>query len=345
MNVLVTGGAGYIGSHATRRLLDAGHTVVVVDDLSHGHKDAVDARATLIVANIGDGAAMETALRDHAIDAVLHFAAVIEVAESVADPAKYYKNNVVCAVALFDAMRRVGVKKLVFSSTAAVYGSPQMMPIPEDHPRLPINPYGRSKHMIELILEDYAAVYQFGVVALRYFNVAGASPDGTRGEAHEPETHLIPRVLQVAAGIGDHPAVIYGTDYPTPDGTCVRDYIHIEDTVKAHLLALEFVRPGRADAFNLGSETGFSVRQVIDTIGRVVGRKIPVLEHPRRAGDPATLIAGSARIRAVLGFKLDHPELEEIVQHAWNWHKANPQGYATPRPPAGPAGPARNATL
>ena len=327
MSILVTGGAGYIGSHATRRLVQEGEDVVVVDDLSHGHRAAVDPRATLVVGSTLDSVLMAHTLRAHRVEAVLHFASAIEVAESAVDPGKYYANNVAATVVLLEAMRREGVKKLVFSSTAAVYGSPAVVPIPEDHARHPISTYGRTKHMVELILADYAAAYDFGAVILRYFNVAGAAPDATLGEAHEPETHLIPCILAVAAAPDGRPAALFGTDYATPDGTCVRDFVHVEDLVTAHRLALAHVRTGRVEAFNVGSERGFSVRQVIEAVGRVVGRSIAVVERPRRVGDPDALVACSDKIRSVLGFNPAFPELETMIEHAWKWHSAHPQGF------------------
>jgi UDP-glucose 4-epimerase len=326
MRVMVTGGAGYIGSHMVRRLLDRGHTVVVLDDLSHGFRAAIDPRSAFVRASILDRAATVQALKAHAVEAVLHFAAYIEVGESVADPEKYYGNNAQGGLTLLGAAREAGVGRIVFSSTAAVYGNPVATPIVEEHPLLPINPYGRTKLLIENALADYAVAYRLGSVALRYFNVAGATPDGRLGEAHEPESHLIPRVLGVALG-GAERVKIYGTDYPTRDGTCIRDYVHVEDLVSAHLLALEHVQPGQAKAYNLGSETGFTVREVVETCRRVTGHALPADELPRRPGDPAVLVAGSARIRQELGWKLAYPELETMVRHAWQWHKTHPHGY------------------
>jgi UDP-glucose 4-epimerase len=327
MNVLVAGGAGFIGSHAVRQLLNAGHRVVVLDNLSHGHREAVDdaarglrSEAHWIEGDIADRTRVLRALRDYDIDAVMHFAALIEVGESVTDPAKYYRNNFTGALELMEPMRAAGVRKLVFSSTAAVYGNPVSVPITEDQARAPINPYGRSKLMVEQAIEDFCSAYGLGYAILRYFNVAGAHPDGLLGEAHEPESHLIPRILDVALGRRDVIG-IYGTDYPTRDGTCIRDYVHVEDLVEAHLLALDAIEPGRGDAFNMGSEHGFSVREVIDTCTRVTGKAIRTEEHPRRAGDPPMLIASSAKIRRTLGWRPRYPGLDEIVRHAWNWHQ------------------------
>jgi UDP-glucose-4-epimerase GalE len=325
-HVLVTGGAGYIGSHATRQLLDAGHPVTVIDDLSHGHRAAVDRRARFFPVSIADRAAVEAILREARIDAVMHFAGSIEVGESVVDPSAYYRNNLVAGLTLLDAMRACEVRRIVFSSTAATYGNPVKTPIEEDQTLAPVNPYGRTKYFFEQALADYSAAYGLGYVALRYFNVAGASSDLSLGEAHEPETHLIPRVLAVAAGKQPF-AAIFGTDYPTPDGTCIRDFVHVEDLVAAHLLALGKAAPGVGRAYNLGSEQGFSVRQVIDVCRRVTGRPIEVREHPRRPGDPAILVASSARIRRELGWSPRHPQLEAIVGSAWKWHESHPNGF------------------
>jgi UDP-glucose 4-epimerase len=327
VNVLVTGGAGYIGSHAVRRLLDRGHRVVVLDDLSHGYRAAIDRRAVLCEASVGAVEIVRPLLARHRIDAVLHFAAFIEVGESVRDPLKYYRNNVAQGIALLTAMQQAGVSRLVFSSTAAVYGDPVRVPIDEEHPRAPINPYGASKSTMETILEQCAAAFELRYVALRYFNVAGAAADGSLGEAHEPETHLIPNVL--AAALGRRESVtLFGTDYPTPDGTCVRDYVHVEDLVSAHLLALErTAEPGSA-VYNLGSEKGFSVREVVAACARVSGREIPVTQAPRRAGDPPVLVASSDKIRRELGWRLEYPDLEGIVRSAWEWHQAHPHGFA-----------------
>jgi UDP-glucose 4-epimerase len=318
--VLVAGGAGYIGSHATRHLLDQGYAVVVVDDLSHGHRQAVDHRAAFVKASIADRSEMTSTLREYSVSAVMHFAAYIEVAESVADPARYYANNVRGSLALLDAMRETDVRRLVFSSTAAVYGQPTQIPINETQARLPINPYGRTKSVIEDAIEDYAHAYGLGAVALRYFNVAGAAPDGSIGEQHEPETHLIPRLLDTACDEGGT-AEIFGTDYPTRDGTCVRDYVHVEDLVDAHVLALEAASPGTGKcAYNLGSEQGFTVREVLEACREVTGHPIPAVERGRRAGDPAALIADSSKIRRELAWEPKRADLRTIVQDAWRWH-------------------------
>jgi UDP-glucose 4-epimerase len=328
MRVLVTGGAGYIGSHAVRELLRYGCKVYVLDDLSTGHRRAVDPGATLIVGNTSDYKQVLGVLESYHIEAVLHFAASIEVSESVTDPHKYYLNNVAHSLNLLRAMKEADVNRIVFSSTAAVYGEPEKTPISEDQIRNPINPYGKSKMMVETILEDFAKAYGIGYTILRYFNVAGASPEGDIGEDHKPETHLIPRIL-AAAFDPQYKVRIFGTDYPTPDGTCLRDYIHVVDLAKAHLLALESTRPGIGNIYNLGSENGFSVREIIAACEKVLGRKLPVVEEARRPGDPAVLIANSGKIRRELDWKQDFPHIETIVSHAWNWHSSHPRGYAT----------------
>src|SRR4051794_17762091 len=270
MRILVVGGAGYIGSHAVRRLLRAGHDVHVFDNLDLGHAWAAP-EGRLIIGDLADRAALESALRSAGAEAVMHFAAFASVPESVADPSKYYRNNIVGTLNLLDAMRAAGARRIVFSSTAAVYGVPDVVPIPEDAPTRPINPYGATKLAAERALADYAAAYGLGTAALRYFNACGAAEDGSLGEDHEPETHLIPLVLQVALGRRDSIAV-FGTDYPTPDGTCVRDYIHVEDLADAHLLALDRIEPGRSLTYNVGTGRGFSVHEVIEAARRVTGR-------------------------------------------------------------------------
>ena len=328
MNVLVTGGAGYIGSHATRALIEAGHTPTVLDNLSHGHRKAVAKEAIFIQGDISDRELVRRILTENKVEAVMHFAADIEVGESVENPSKYYQNNYVAALSLLNVMREVDVKKIVFSSTAAVYGIPVEIPINEFHPRQPISPYGRSKLMVEFALEDFAKAYGFGFIALRYFNVAGAHPDASIGEDHQPESHLIPRILQ-AARTPDFVLPIYGNDYPTPDGTCIRDYVHVQDLVAAHILALKHIRLGVGAAYNLGSESGFSVREVIKACERVTETKIRTDERPRRAGDPDRLIASSDRIKNELGWTRQYPDLETIIGHAWSWHRQNPHGFST----------------
>jgi UDP-glucose 4-epimerase len=328
MRILITGGAGYIGSHAVRETLDGGHQVWVLDDLSHGHRKAVDPRAELILGSTGDHELVVRILKSHHIEAVIHFAANIEVAESVSDPEKYYHNNFVNSLSLLKSMNEAGVRRLVFSSTAAVYGTPQKTPIDEKQPRDPINPYGRSKMMTEMAIEDYSHAYGLGYTIFRYFNVAGAHPDGKMGEDHHPESHLIPRVL---AGALDAkvPVKIFGTDYPTPDGTCLRDYVHVVDLARAHVLAVEKTVPGMGDVFNLGSESGFSVREVIAACEAATGKKLTVKEEPRRAGDPPSLVASSRKAKEVLGWVPEFPDMKTIVSHAWRWHFHHPHGYRT----------------
>jgi UDP-glucose 4-epimerase len=271
-------------------------------------------------------AALEAALAERAIEAVVHFAAFTYVGESVDEPERYYQNNLVSTLGLLGAMRRAGVARIVFSSTAATYGTPQRVPIAEDDPQQPINPYGRAKLAVEWALTDYAAAYGLAYASLRYFNAAGASPEGDLGEDHDPETHLVPLVLQVA--LGQRPQIdIFGTDYPTPDGTCVRDYIHVVDLAEAHLLALERLESGRGQVYNLGNGHGYSVRQVIEACQQVSGRKIDQREAPRRAGDPPVLVASSERAMRELGWKPRFADLRSIVETAWRWHQAHPHGY------------------
>ncbi len=325
MNVLLTGGAGYIGSHVVRALAAAGHECVVYDNLSNGHAEAVDAE--LVVADVADKPALLEAMQSHAIDAVIHLAAFIEAGESVEKPDKYFQNNTIIGMTLLDAMRQAGVGKMVFSSTAAVYGTPRRVPIEEDDRLAPINPYGASKLCVEFMLEAYAKAYDLGFVSLRYFNVAGADPAGNIGEDHQPETHLIPLILQVPLGKRES-IKIFGEDYDTPDGTCVRDYIHVCDLADAHVLALRAAEAGGVKVFNLGNGEGFSVREVIETCRAVTGHDIPATPAPRREGDPPRLVASSERAKADLGWQPKYPRLETIVAHAWAWHQAHPQGYA-----------------
>lgn len=325
MNILLTGGAGYIGSHLVRALASAGHSCFVYDNLSKGHAESLT-EGDLIVADVADGEALRVALRENSIDAVIHLAAFIEAGESVQKPEKYFRNNTIIGLTLLEAMRETGVKKLVFSSTAAVYGEPKTVPILEDSELSPINPYGASKLCVEYMLRAYAAAYGFGVVSLRYFNVAGAHPDGDIGEAHSPETHLIPLVLQAAAG--KRPSIsVFGDDYKTPDGTCVRDYIHVCDLADAHVLAVAAATEGKVKVYNLGNGEGFSVLEVIQTCRQVTGQPIPSILSPRRPGDPDRLVAGSQRAMDELGWQPKFPYLKEIVGHAWAWHKNHPNGY------------------
>lgn len=326
MRVLVTGGAGYIGSHAVRELINSGHSVTVLDTLAKGHEEAVDPRATLIIGSTANTELLMQRLHAHQIEAVMHFAADIEVGESVIDPYKYYKNNFANSLSLLHAMMKVGVKKFVFSSTAAVYGNPDKTPIEENQRRNPINPYGRSKMMTEMAIEDFCQAHGLGYTTLRYFNVAGASPDATIGEDHEPESHLIPRILGAARDEGE--VRIFGTDYDTHDGTCIRDYVHVVDLARAHVLAIEKMTEGQAKVYNIGSETGFTVREVISACENVVGKKLKVIETERRAGDPAVLVASSRRIRQELNWEPLYPNIQTIVQHAWHWHSTHPHGYS-----------------
>ncbi len=319
-HVLIVGGAGYIGSHMVLALDQAGHRVTVLDDLSSGHREAVLA-GRLIEGSLGDGQLLDGLLASDPPDAVMHFAAFIEVGESVRDPGKYYRNNFAATQVLLDAMRRHGVDAFIFSSTAAIFGEPRYVPIDEAHPKGPINPYGRSKWMVEQLLEDYDRAYGLRAVALRYFNAAGADPEGRVGERHDPETHLIPLVLQAASGRRES-ITVFGEDYDTPDGTCIRDYIHVVDLCQAHLLALDALLDGAPSArYNLGNGAGYSVREVIDTARRVTGREIPQRLGSRRPGDPARLVADSRRITAELGWSPRYGDLEDILRHAWVWER------------------------
>ncbi len=325
MRILVTGGAGYIGSQAVRHFLACGHDVWVYDNLSYGHRAAVPA-GRLIVADLAETQRLDHALLEHQIEAVVHFAAFTYVGESVQQPAKYYQNNLVNTLNLLEVMRRQGINRFVFSSTCAIYGVPDKVPITEEESTKPINPYGQTKLAVERALADYSRAYGLGYAALRYFNAAGASADGTIGEDHDPETHLIPIVIQ--AVLGQRPNVtIHGTDYPTPDGTCIRDYIHVEDLASAHLLALEALAPGKQLQYNLGTGRGYSVREVIRQVEEVTGRKVPVIEGPRRPGDPPLLVAASDKVQRELGWKPQYAELRPILETAWNWHRRHPHGY------------------
>jgi UDP-glucose 4-epimerase len=316
VNILVVGGAGYIGSHMVQLLIEAGHHPVTYDSLVTGYRDAIPG-GDFVHADVGDAAALDAALRRHYIDAVMHFASYIQVGESVKAPGKYYHNNLSNTLVLLDAMVRAGVDKFIFSSTAAIFGEPEYVPIDEKHPQQPINPYGMSKQMVERVLQDYDRAHGLRSVCLRYFNAAGAHPNGQIGERHEPETHLIPLLLEVASGRRSHVSV-FGRDYDTPDGTCIRDYIHVVDLCAAHLLALEWLRDGKpSTAFNLGNGSGFSVVQVVDAVRRVTGREVTVEDAPRRAGDPARLVADSRRVRQELGWSPQFADLDTIVRHAW----------------------------
>ncbi len=321
MNVLVTGGAGYIGSICVEQLLDAGHEVTVFDNLTEGHRAALDPRARLVVGDLLDAAAIDSAMAEAQPDAAMHFAAHALVGESMENPSKYFRNNVCGGLNLLDAMHAHGVKRLVFSSTCATFGPPERVPIDETLPQRPINPYGESKLMFEKILRWHGEIHGLVFVALRYFNAAGATEK--YGEDHRYETHLIPNILRVALGQREH-VEIYGTDYETPDGTCVRDYIHILDLAQAHMLALGVERSA---FYNLGTGGGTSVREVIAACERVSGKKIAVIEKPRRPGDPPRLIAASDKIQRELGWKPQFQSIDKIVESAWAWHQKHPHGY------------------
>ncbi len=322
--ILVVGGCGYIGSHMVKCLLDARHEVVVLDDLSNGYRDAL-LGGDLVVGNCGDRSLLDRLFASHRFDGVLHFASFIQVGESVIDPAKYYQNNTANALTLIEAMIAHGIGPLIFSSTAAVFGEPVYVPIDESHPRQPINPYGMSKFMVEMMLSDFDQAHGLRSVSLRYFNAAGADSGARIGERHEPETHLIPLALQ--AMLERRPALkVFGRDYDTPDGTCIRDYIHVDDLSTAHLLALEYLwNGGETTAFNLGNGEGFSVQQVLDAVEKVCGKKVPYQDAPRRAGDPARLVADASRAKQLLDWKPKYSELETIVRHAWAWEQVRPE--------------------
>ena len=319
MTVLVTGGAGYVGSHAVRELHANGIPCVVLDNLCRGHRQLV-VDAPLIVGDVGDMPLVRRIIEEHSVTAVMHFAAYAYVGESVGQPLLYYGNNVGATLRLLECMIETGVRMLVFSSTCATYGLPEFTPITEEHPQRPVNPYGAGKLMVERILSDFDAAYGLRSIVLRYFNAAGADPAGAIGEWHEPETHLIPIALQTASGL--RPSVdVYGTDYPTPDGTCIRDYIHVTDLAQAHLLGLKRLQAGLAsEAFNLGNGNGFSVREVIDTAARVTGRRVPWSAAPRRPGDPHALVGSAEKARRVLGWAPRFATLDSIVETAWHWH-------------------------
>ena len=322
MNVFVTGGAGYIGSVCVEMLLDEGHNVTVYDNLSEGHEDAVDPRALFIHARISDRSNINETVQDAAPDAIIHFAANSLVGESMKNPGKYFRNNVSNSLKVLDAAVEAGVKKFIFSSTAATYGIPEEMPITEETPTAPINPYGESKLAMEKFMRWYHEIHDLEYVALRYFNAAGASE--RFGEHHRVETHLIPNILQVALGQKDN-CQIFGDDYPTPDGTCVRDYIHVLDLASAHILALQ---EGISGVFNLGNGDGYSVKEVVDACRRITGKGIEAIQQPRRPGDPPRLVADADKARQVLGWEPEHSGLDNIVETAWRWHSAHPNGYA-----------------
>lgn len=325
MRILVTGGAGYIGSVVTRELVQAGHQVIVYDNLRRGHRQALPGEAELCIGDVGERTALEAVFRRQTIDAVMHFAALIEVGESMKAPERYFRNNTASTLTLLEAMLENRVNRFVFSSTAALYGSPDRTPIEETDQLRPANVYGESKYLVERVLDWLEQTRGLRYASLRYFNAAGAAgPD--LGEDHQPESHLIPLVLKVALGQRESIA-IYGTDYPTPDGTCIRDYIHVADLASAHLLALNALGHHSRLVYNLGNGLGFSVRKVIDVARRVTGHPIPAVDSPRRPGDPATLVASSEKIRRELGWRPKFPDLESIVATAWEWHRKHPMGY------------------
>lgn len=325
MNILVTGAAGYIGSICCEVLLGRGHHVIALDNLQEGHLAAVPPAVTFCRADLGVRAQVEEIFSRHKFEAVMHFAGEALVAKSIREPSTFYAANIACGVNLLDAMTGHGVKKFIFSSTAATYGEPQTVPIPEDHPKKPINPYGKSKIRFEEILSDYRAYTGLDYAALRYFNAAGASVE--RGEHHRVETHLIPRVLSAAAG--DIPHVeVFGTDYPTPDGTCLRDYIHVLDIADSHVRAVESLDRISGEAFNVGNSRGFSILEVLDAAERITGRKVPRKLSPRRPGDPAVLVASKDKLQRALGWEARHSSLEEIISSAWLWKQKYPSGYA-----------------
>jgi UDP-glucose 4-epimerase len=327
MNVLVAGGAGYIGSHCVRQLLAAGHAPVVLDNFSYGHRAALPAGVPLLEANIGDTAAMDLVFAAHRIDVVMHFAAFCYVGESVTTPLKYYQNNVAATLNLLEAMLRHGVKRFVFSSTCATYGVPTRLPMTEDLPQQPINPYGQTKLDVENLLKALARSDGLSFAAFRYFNAAGAAEDGSIGEDHDPETHLIPLAIGAAQGLRP-PLQIFGTDYPTPDGTCLRDYVHVDDLSRAHIAVFDrLATPGTQLFYNLGTGTPTSVREVINAVEKVTGHKVPAHYAPRRAGDPPSLYADASKAMRELSWQPKFRSIEPIVETAWRWHKAHPKGY------------------
>tara|TARA_X000000368_G_scaffold206792_1_gene163253 strand:- start:767 stop:1756 length:990 start_codon:yes stop_codon:yes gene_type:complete len=328
MNVLVVGGAGYIGSHCVRQLVAAGHRPVVLDNLVFGHRSAVCAEIPFYDADLGNQEIVGQILRDESIELVMHFAAFAYVGESVTEPRKYYNNNFVATLRLLETMLDNGVKKFVFSSTCATYGEPQSLPIVETLAQAPINPYGQTKLDVENCLKSFAHAYGLSFAAFRYFNAAGAAEDGTIGEDHQPETHLIPLVFDAATGRRDH-IKIFGTDYDTPDGTCLRDYVHVDDLSRAHIAAFEKLEtPGASHFYNLGTGRPNSVREIIDAVEAVTGLKVPVIEDDRRAGDPPALYADSSKAQNELGWEIKFTEVKEIIETAWRWHQAKPDGFS-----------------
>jgi len=318
--LLVTGGAGYIGSHTVKHLLQRGEKIVVLDNMVYGHLDALPMdRVTFVQGDLSDAALLKKVFAEHKPRAVLHFAAYCYVGESVQEPLKYYRNNVAAPLTLLEAMHAHGCKQFIFSSTCATYGDPQFIPMDETHPQQPVNPYGASKFMLERILRDCEVAWGLKAVFLRYFNASGCDPDGEIGEDHSPETHLIPRILMAVTGEADS-ITVFGTDYPTPDGTCIRDYIHVMDLARAHAMALDHLRAGRpSTAVNLGTGRGFSVKEIIATAETITGKKVPVTYGARRAGDPAELVANPKRAKELLGWEAQYKDPRSHIQHAWNW--------------------------
>ena len=328
MNVLVVGGAGYIGSHCVRQLVAAGHRPVVLDNLVFGHRSAVCAETPFYHADLGNQEIVGQVLRDESIELVMHFAAFAYVGESVTEPRKYYNNNFVATLRLLETMLDNGVKKFVFSSTCATYGEPHSLPIVESLPQAPINPYGQTKLDVENCLKSFAHAYGLSFAAFRYFNAAGAAEDGTIGEDHQPETHLIPLVFDAATGRRDY-IKIFGTDYDTPDGTCLRDYVHVDDLSRAHIAAFEKLEtPGSSHFYNLGTGRPNSVREIIDAVEAVTGLKVPVIEDDRRAGDPPALYADPSKAQNELGWEIKFIEVKEIIETAWRWHQTKPDGFS-----------------
>jgi UDP-glucose 4-epimerase len=327
MAVLVTGGLGYVGSHSVKQLVERGEDVIVLDNLLFGHKEAA-CGSRVVIGDIGDRDLLRSLFSNNRIDAVMHFAALADVPESVADPRKYYDVNISRSLAMLDVMLEHDVKMMIFSSSAATFGEPKVVPIPEDHPKDPTNPYGRSKLMLEEILREYERAYGLRAISLRYFNASGADPSGEIGEDHTPEHHLVPIVIQVALGQREK-VNVYGTDWPTRDGTCVRDYVHVTDLAQAHLRGLDALRNGHATAeYNLGNGSGYTVMEVIRTVEEVTKRKINSVSAERRPGDPAVLVASSEKIMRDLGWKPQFPELRTIIETAWKWHSTHPNGYS-----------------
>lgn len=326
MAILVTGGLGYVGSHAVKQLVDRGEQVISFDNLVFGHKEA-SSGSEIVVGDIGDKDILRQIFSTYKIDAVMHFAAFAAVGESVADPQKYYLNNISKSLAMLEVMNEYGIKQMIFSSSAATFGEPEFVPMTEDHPQNPTNPYGRSKLMLEHILKEYEHAYGLRSVSLRYFNASGADPSGLIGEDHTPEHHIIPLILQIAMGQREQFS-IFGTDWQTKDGTCIRDYVHVVDLAQAHLRALDALRNGmKTTAYNLGNGNGYSVLEVIKVAEEITGKSIKTVATDRRPGDPAVLVASSEKITKELGWDPKYPDIKTIVQTAWNWHSSHPNGY------------------